>query len=130
MNAYVKFPLDQPNNTTALTDSNWGPQDASVPHLNKEFHFLGLFKSRFISGYLIWRSGPLHWSSERQTLTARSSTEAEIYATDESAKSIQQNTNILEEIREPIPKPIPILNDNSACVTWSSSHSTKGLWHL
>ena len=72
--------------TAALPDANWGPQDASNPKLDKQYPDLDLFKSRSNSGFLIWRSGPLHWSSKRQTLTARSSAEAEIYATDECVK--------------------------------------------
>ena len=83
-----------------------------------------------MSGFLIWCHGPLHWSSKRQAFTARSSAETEIYAAEECTKSLQHITHILEELRSPINKPIPILNDNSACVTWSTSHTSKGLRHI
>ena len=106
-----------------MSDSNWGPQDASVPKEGKQYPPVELFKSWPVSGFLIWHHGPLHWSSKRQALTAQSSAEAEIYAMDECTKSLQHITHILEELWSPINKPIPILNDNSACVTWSNSHT-------
>ena len=85
LEAHVKFPIADP--TTGLADANWCPQDASKPKPNSTEQ-LDLFKSRSISGFLLWFNGPLHWSSQRQHITARSTAEAEIYATDECAKYI------------------------------------------
>eukprot|EP00957_Ditylum_brightwellii_P115664 8822518-Ditylum_brightwellii.AAC.1 len=48
--AYVKFPIE--NNILAMSDANWGPQDASVPKKNPPIT-LELFKSRSISDFLI-----------------------------------------------------------------------------
>ena len=54
----VKFPI--PSTTvTALTDANWGPQDQSKPNPSTDVQ-LELFKTRLLSGYLIWLGGPLH----------------------------------------------------------------------
>jgi hypothetical protein len=66
--SHVKFPLDT---ITSLCDANWGPQDQSKPRKN-ETRQLDLFKSRSLSGFLIYFGGPLHWLSKRQTITARS----------------------------------------------------------
>lgn len=49
--AFVKFPLDQ-HKTTSLIDANWGPQDHSLPDPLNPSH-LDLFKSRYLSGFLI-----------------------------------------------------------------------------
>ena len=77
LNSFVKFPISQ-NTLTPLTDANWGPQDASVPSPNQKPIQLDLFKSRSIAGYVIWLGGPLHWSSKRQSYTARSSAEKKL----------------------------------------------------
>jgi hypothetical protein len=47
---------------------------------------LPLFVSRSMSAFFVDLLGPLHWLSKRQTVTARSSAEAEIYATNECVK--------------------------------------------
>lgn len=132
LNAYVKFPID-PNTVVSLTDANWGPQDASVPKPNAPLEELELFKSRSLSGFLIWLTGPVHWVSKRQTITARSSAEAEIYATDECVKQLIQLSYILAGltlIDAIMPTPTPVYNDNSACVSWSKALTTKGLRHI
>ena len=76
--------------------------------------------------------GPLHWVSKRQSITARSSTEAEIYATDECAKSLQHISHIFTDLQLPhlIPSPINLFNDNEATVKWTNNLTTKGLRHL
>ena len=64
--AFVEFPLP-PSKIISLCDANWGLQDQSQPDPNKA-EFLPLFKSRSISGFLIWMGGPLHWSSNSKVL--------------------------------------------------------------
>ena len=131
LNSHVKFPIP-PTKITALTDANWGPQDQSHPNPTKPQE-LELFKSRSMSGFLLWLGGPLHWVAKRQTITARSSAEAEIYATDECVKQLIQLSYILDGLnmlQEVMPNPTPIFNDNTACVTWSKSTTTKGLRHI
>jgi hypothetical protein len=94
---------------------------------------IDLFKSRSISGYLIWLSSPLHWVSKRQTITARSSAEAEIYTTDKCTKQLIHLSFLIEGfhlINNILKPPTAIYNDNAACVNWSKSKMTKGLRHL
>ncbi len=131
LESHVKFPIDQ-STVTTMCDANWGPQDQSNPRPN-ETRTLNLFKSCSISGFLLWYSGPIHWQSKRQTITARSYAEAEIYATDECAKCLQHllqmadGLNLTESIMEP---PTIIYYDNNACVQWSRNTTTKGLRHI
>ena len=77
--------------------------------------------------------GPLHWMSKRQSITARSSAEAEIYATDECIKSLAHISYIIDgfDLKDSImPSPTIVYNDNSACVQWSVNLTTKGLRHI
>lgn len=92
LQSYVHFPIDP---LTAVTDANWGPQDLSN---TPEHHQIPLFKSRSISGHIIFLFGPLHWLSKRQSITARISTEAEIYATDECVRELTYIRKILTNL--------------------------------
>ena len=130
--SFVQFPVD-PSTITPLSDSNWGPQDASPPNPNDPPVLLDLFKSRSVAGFLIWLGGPLHWKSKRQSFTARSSAEAEIGAVDECTKTIQHLENLLRDLglfETFAPDPITIYNDNAAAVQWSHNMTTKGLRHI
>jgi hypothetical protein len=131
LETFVKFPI-LPNQLTTMTDANWGPQDQSKPtEANTEE--LELFKSRSISGYLIWLGGPIHWVSKRQSITVRSSAEAEIYATNECTKQIIHLSYLIDglQLTEQLMLPPTIIyNDNSACVCWSKATTTKGLRHI
>ena len=69
LESFVKFPLD-PTKVTSLCDANWGPQDQSKPRENDKRE-IELFKTRSLSGFLLWLGGPIHWVSKRQTITAR-----------------------------------------------------------
>ena len=76
-------------------------------------------------------NGPIMWSSKRQKVTARSSAEAEIYATDECTKCIQNLRHLSEDLHLPYnSKPTPIYNDNQACIHWSYNNTSKGLRHI
>jgi hypothetical protein len=71
--------------------------------------------------------------SKRQTITARSSTEAEIYATDECVKALMHVEMLLKGLQlsdDFMPRPNTIYNDNNACVQWSRNSTTKGLRHV
>jgi hypothetical protein len=125
--AFIKFPID--TQITSMCNANWGPQDQSKPHQNKK-RKLELFKTRSISGFLLWFGGPMHWVSKRQTITARSTAEAEIYATDECTKALQHVSFLVDGLNlcnTYMKSPTTIYNDNKACVDWSHNSTTKGL---
>ena len=131
LESFVKFPID-PSTVTSLCDANWGPQDQSKPRPN-ESREIDIFKSRSLSGFLLWFGGPVHWVSKRQTVTARSSAEAEIYATDECTKSLLHLSFIIDGFKlldNLMPSPTTVYNDNAACVNWSKNTTTKGLRHI
>ena len=132
ISAYVKFPIPT-DQVVSMCDSNWGPQDQSIPKFPSQQKEIPLFHSRSVSGFLLWLGGPIHWISKRQTITARSSAEAEIYATDECTKSLMHLSYIVEGfdlLNQLMHKPTTVYNDNSACIIWSKSMTTKGLRHL
>jgi len=132
INGFLNFPINTPS-VGALTDENWGPQDQSTPKPNMIYLKLDLFKSRPISGYVLTLHGPLHWQSKRQTITARSSAEAEIYATDECVKQLLYVRNIIKDLgleHELLSKKTKIYNDNMACVIWTSNKTSKGLRYV
>jgi hypothetical protein len=77
--------------------------------------------------------GPLHWASKWLRATAASSTEAELYATDECVNFLLELVQILEflQVRDLfMPTTNVIHNDNRACVQWSKKVTTKGLHHI
>ena len=51
--SFVQLPLD-PSQMLTLTDANWGPQDQSVPKPSDPPIQLKLFKSRSITGHIVW----------------------------------------------------------------------------
>ena len=131
MEAFLQFPIS-PDQLLPLTDANWGSQDQSLPG-SKPVE-LERFKTRSMSGFIIFFNGPVHWCSKRQRITARSSAEAEIYATDECVKELLRLK--LMTIDMGIYNiyfkgtPIQVYNDNNACVCWSKSTTTKGLRYM
>jgi hypothetical protein len=86
-----------------------------------------------MSAYYIDLFGPLHWLSKRQSVTAGSSAEAEIYVTDECVKfflELEQLLSFLEVKHLFMPTTNIIYNDNKACVNWSKTCTMKGLRHI
>ena len=132
LSSFQSITIPSPRSLTlTLTDSNCGPQDQSKPTVNSKP--LKLFKSCSLSGYVIWYGGPIHWVSKCQAITARSSAQVEIYATDECTKFLlflQHISNDFGIKQELFGNPTSIYNDNSACVTWSGNMTTKGLRHI
>jgi len=128
LESFLHFPVDP--TVLSLADANWGPQDATKSMTVSD---LPLFASRSMSGFYIDLLGPIHWSSKRQSVTASSSAEAEIYATDECVKFLLELVQILEFLDVKhifMPGVNTIYNDNQACVNWSQSCTTKGLRHI
>jgi len=130
--AYLNFPLPS-DKITGITDANWGPQDQSVPKSYQPPQELKLFKTRSLSGHLIFLHGPIHWMSKRQKITACSSGEAEIYATDMCVRDILFIRNIIKDLHmdkyffNPKTK---IYNDNMACIHWAKNTTSKGLRYI
>jgi hypothetical protein len=86
-----------------------------------------------MSAFYIDLLGPLHWLSKWQSVTAGSSAEVEIYATDECVKFLLELVQIMEFLQIKnlfMPSTNLIYNDNQACVNWSKSYTTKGLRHF
>ncbi len=128
LESFLHFPLQ--HQVLSMSDANWGPQDAS---LTKSTFELPLFASRSMSAFYIDLLGPIHWLSKRQTVTAGSSAEAEIYATDECIKFLLELVQLLEflGVKELfMPSTTTVYNDNMACVNWSKCTTTKGLRHI
>ena len=129
LESFLHFPISQP--LLPMSDTNWGPQDASTS--SKSRSSLPLFASRSMSAFYIDLMGPLHWMSKRQKVTAASSAEAEIYATDECVKfllELDQLFTFLDVKHIFMPTTTIIFNDNKACIQWSRKNTTKGLRHI
>jgi hypothetical protein len=90
LQSFLHFPIQQP--LLLMSDANWGPQDATAKYTLD----LPLFVSRSMSAYWIDLFGLLHWLSKRQTVTAGSSAEAEIYAMDECVKFLLELDQLLD----------------------------------
>jgi hypothetical protein len=128
LESFLHFPV--PQSLLSMLDANWGPQDASLNTSSKE---LPLFVSRSMSAFYIDLFGPLHWLSKRQTVTAGSSAEEEIYATDECIRFLLELSQLFDflGVKETfMPTTSIIYNDNNACVNWSKKCTTKGLRHI
>jgi len=113
-----------------MSDANWGPQDASITQHSVE---LPLFASRSMSAFYVDILGPVHWLSRRQSITAASSAEAEIYATDECVRFLLDLSQLLDflDVKDIfMPSTTTIYNDNRACVQWSKNTTSKGLRHI
>jgi hypothetical protein len=128
LESFLHFPVIP--KVMSMSDAYWGPRDASHSRCSMQ---LPLFASQSMSAFYIDLLGPLHWLSKRQSITAGSSAEAEIYATDECVKFLLELVQIMEFLQVKhifMPSTNTIYNDNQACVNWSKSCTTKGLCHI
>jgi hypothetical protein len=89
LESFLHFPLN--SQILSMSDANWGPQDASI---SKSHPKLPLFASHSMSACYIDLLGPVHWVSKCQSVTAGSSAEVEIYATDECIKFLLELVQI------------------------------------
>jgi hypothetical protein len=72
-----------------------------------------------MSAYYVDLHGPLHWISKCQKVTAASSADAEIYATDECVKFLLELAQIMDflGVRDLFMTPTNIIyNDNNSCI--------------
>ncbi len=77
-----------------------------------------------MSAFYIDFFGPLHWLSKCQSITANSSAEVEIYATNECMKFLLELVQIFQLLGVKhifMPDVNIIYNDNQASVNWSRS---------
>ena len=131
LQSFLQFPQHSKRTLTGISDANWGAQDQSLSFNSTSE--IDLHKSRSISGHIITLHGPVHWSSKRQSITARSSAESEIYATDECCKDIIYISQLIHELNlqnELLNKTIHIYNDSMACVQWSKNKTTRSIRHI
>ena len=89
-------------------------------------------ETRSICGHVLMMGGaPVFWKCHKESRTSRSSTEAEIKATDECTKSVQMFRNILGDLELiNLSLATTIYNDNKGAVNWSNTSSTKGMRHV
>jgi hypothetical protein len=128
LKTFLHFPLAP--QILSMSDANWSPQDASQSHHSMD---IPLFASRSMFAFYIDLLGPLHWLSKHQAVTAGSSAEVEIYATDECVKFLLELVQIMEFLyfqKIFMPSTNIIYIDNRACVNWSKSCTSKGLQHI
>jgi hypothetical protein len=117
MELFLHFPLSP--QVLSMADANWGPQDATQTKSSQE---LPLFTFRSMSAFYIDLFGPVHWLSKCQSVTAGSSAEAEIYATDKCVEfllELHQIFTFLDVHHLFMPTTKIIYNDNKACSNWS-----------
>ena len=72
------------------------------------------------SGFIIMlNGGPIIWSSQKQSIVALSSAEAEYIAASSLAQEILWLQGFLQEIGTPMNVPIGIQEDNQVCIALS-----------
>ena len=127
--SWVDRPVDI-TTTSAYTDANWGPQDASHPKPNET---ITQDECRSLLGHIVLRmGGPVLWDCKREPRSSRSVCQAEILSMDEGCKSTLKIRNLLEDLSIPeANKPTPLFNDNRGAVDWSSGcNISKRLRHF
>ena len=99
-----------------FTDADWG----------------GTEHSKSQSGWIYFLAGaPLLWASVRQRCVSLSTAQAEIIAFATGLKNGMGLTNLLYEIKEPVPRPLIVKIDNQAAIRLGeTSIFTKGLRHV
>jgi hypothetical protein len=119
---------------TAYSDACWGSQLGSAV---RDGTLLPLFKFQSMSGGIVFRQGrPLSWTAIRQDQTALSSGEAEIHATNDTAKLIMGMRHLAESVRSSgydisdTVAPSPLYNDHAACIQWAHNMTSKKIRHM
>jgi hypothetical protein len=74
--------------------------------------------AKSISGYVIKiAGGPIIWSSRKQSMVTLSSTESELVALTSASRELAWLINVLQEIKLTPTLPVPIFEDNQACIS-------------
>jgi hypothetical protein len=88
------------------------------------------------SGVVFWQGGPLSWMAICQDQTALRSGEAEIRATNDTAKSIMGMRHLAKSVQSSgydildTVAPSPLYNNNAACIQWAHNMTSKKIWHM
>ena len=112
--SFIHFPIST-NKIVALTDANRAFQDQSVPNPKEPLPPVDLHFTPSTSGHIILLEGPLQWKACRQTITARSTAESEIYATNNCVKEILHLSNTIQDLilhKQLMPSATPIITRN------------------
>ena len=102
-----------------ITDSNWGPQDASKPRLN-ETKTVTIEELKSIQGFYITRmGGPIYWGVHQEKRRSRSSCFAEIKSINKGIRAIQYLQNLMRQLGLPNADFLtPLINDNQGSIDW------------
>ena len=114
---------------TSYTDACWGSQvNNSVPDGTE----IPLWKYRSMSGFIIMRmGGPVAWKALRQNQCSRSSTQAEVLASDECSKGTKSLRLKCRDLSlKDYDAPTPMNNDNQASIKWSKNSVSKNMKYL
>jgi hypothetical protein len=99
-------------------DANWGPQDASLPKSDLSLRPVSIHETKSICSHVLFMAGaPVKWFTHKVKCSSHSTCKAEIKATDECVKSVQQFRNLLAELG--LLNSLgstPIFNDNRGAV--------------
>ena len=84
-------------------------------------------KRRSTTGYAVtYGGGTILYQSKAQSITALSSTEAELIAAVTAAKNIKYMRSILEELGHPMEGPTPIYEDNQSAIEIINANKPTG----
>jgi hypothetical protein len=114
-----------------MTDSNWGPQDASRPKPDETHTDAKMYS--LLGACVTYMGGPLDWCSVREKKASHSVCESEIYGMDEGTKMVLALHHLFQDFgTSHLSAPTPILySDNQGGVAWAQSEATtKKLCHV
>ena len=112
-----------------FADSNWGPQDASVP-THKNQRPVTIEETKSLHGYLLYSYGSLiNWKCLKEKRISQSSCEAEIKATNACANTILWFRHILDDLNLLPSEPTRIYSDNQGGIEWCKGVSNKNMRH-
>ncbi len=126
--------LSTTHTLSAYSDACWGSQ---IGNAVVDGTLLPLFKFRSMNGGIVFKnSGPIGWLGNCQKRTSLSSCEAEICATNATAKKIVDfrkfSCSVSKSIHtiDGLSSPTVLYNDNDACVKWSHNMTSKAACHI
>jgi hypothetical protein len=103
-----------PSQDATFSDTNWGPQNTSVPSPSQPPKIIHTNYTRSLYGHITYRSGgPISWIVFREARTSRISCESEIKSAEEATRVTQHLHHFLNDLHmHDATKPKPVYNDN------------------